>query len=152
MAFHPVQVEEIDVLVSFAIDQGLISADEGQAASDELIRAQALAAIELHGKKAGTLYPDLFTDRSLSRWEVGDLATVISIADAYWYATLGCAPWSGASARSLYALIRSRIAKLVKERQAEFTPDQVKLWAKRKWLMRMYTPRSFTMQSSDSVH
>lgn len=152
MAFHPVQVEEIDVLVSFALDQRLITDDEAQAASDDLIRAQALAAIELHNDKAGIVYPQLFTDRSFGRWEVGDLLMVITIADSFWFATMGCSPWSGDSARSLYARIRERIAKLVKERQDEFSPAQIKLWAKRKWLLRMYTPASFIVRSNETFH
>lgn len=151
MAFHPVQVEEIDVLVSFAIDEGLISDDEAQAASEDLIRAQGLAAIELHGRLAGRLYPDLFADRHFNRWVAGDLLMIITIADAYWYSTMGCAPWAGEGARTIYARIRARLRELVKDRQTEFDQADFNRLTRRKWMMRMYTPYK-VMQSGDQVH
>lgn len=152
MAFYPVPFEEIDVLVSFAIDEGLISGDQAQDAFDDLMRAQGLAAIELHGQLAGRLYPDLFAGRRFSRWVAGDLLMIITIADAYWYATMGCAPWAGEDARTIYTRIRARLKTLVKDRRAEFNQADFNRLTRRKWMMRMYTPYSWVVQSGEQIH
>lgn len=122
MSFSPLQIDEIEILVSFGLDEGLVPEDGGQEAVDLLMTTQGLAGLEYYGERARTMFPATFDQRDFEPWSAENPTMLAVMADHYWYNNIGYSGWAGSPAQHLLGGLKLSISQRLAEQNPTLPP------------------------------
>lgn len=109
MSFSPLQTDEIEILVSFAIDEGLVEESAATAIVALFQKTQAQSALSYYGEQCREMFPEMYITRPFDRWLAEDPSVLIGFVSKYAYHNEGMPHWESSPMAPLFHCLAERV-------------------------------------------